>query len=143
MNLTEAAKLCAIVSQLCPNQKFEEYTPDAWQLVLDDVPIADAVTAVRTVYRDQGSDQWHGTRVIEADDIWREVRRVRDRRIDSGRSRLVPPPEAREPGSAAYRAWLRDALRRLGNGETPEEINGPQPELKPRNLQALGMKVPA
>lgn len=141
MNLTEATKLCAIVSQLCPKQTFEEYTPDAWQLVLDDIPIADAVAAVRTVYRDQGSDQWLGRREIEADDILREVRRVRDKRIDDGFALLIPPPEAREPGSRAYRVWVKESRRRLGNGESPADINGPQPELKPRNLQAIGAKA--
>jgi hypothetical protein len=137
MNLTETVKLCGMVSELCPKQKFGEYTADAWQLVLDDIPLADAMKAVRTVYRTLGSDEWQGRREIEADDILRQVRRIRAERIDQGLAWLIPPDDCREPGSARYREWSREVRRRLGDGESVESINGPQPELHARSMAAL------
>ena len=82
MNRRETVKLVAAVKALCPSQKFEEVTPDAWNIVLDDVHFDEALAAVKRIYREQGNDaQW--VRVIEADDIIRQVKRDR-----SGRDRV-------------------------------------------------------
>lgn len=133
MNLTETTKLCAMVSQLCPGQKFSEYTPDAWQLVMDDVPAADAFAAVRTVYREKGSDAWHGRREIEADDILREVKRVATRRLDAYGP--IVPPAALADDPRAEGEWLRDARRRIAQGEdVPPVVHA---ELKPRDMSVL------
>ena len=38
MKSTEAAMLCRYVAACCPQQKFDEYTPDAWFDLLGDLP---------------------------------------------------------------------------------------------------------
>lgn len=48
---TEAVKLVGIVRQLWPSMKVDQYTPDAWHMVLDDVSIEDALAAVRHLAR--------------------------------------------------------------------------------------------
>jgi hypothetical protein len=83
MKKTETVKLIRAIKALCPSQPFDEYTPDAWALVMIDITFAEAESAVRTIYREQGSDaQW--IRAIEADDIIRQVKRDR-----SGRDKVV------------------------------------------------------
>lgn len=133
MNLTEATQLCGMVSQLCPKQKFEDFTPDAWQLVMDDITLADAVKAVRTVYRTQGSDQQWGSRQIEPDDIIREVKRVVNRRLEAY-GPIIPPAElADDPRAEAD--WLREFRRRIASGEhVPQQTRG---ELKARDMRVL------
>lgn len=137
MNLTEATKLCAMVSQLCPTQKFSEFTPDAWQLVMDDVPAADAFAAVRTVYREKGSDTWHGRREIEADDILREVKRVTARRL-AAHGEILPPPElADNPRAEAN--WLRVTRQQIAAGAEIAQRGG----LKARDMGVLAAVLQA
>jgi hypothetical protein len=119
MNCTETVRLCAIIRALCPSQKFDDMTPDAWSIVLDDIPFADAETAVRTIYREQGSDaEW--IRRIEADDIIREVKRVRARRLESCPNLLPPPGLSVE----AEVAWLRGARRAVADGQPVPDTRG-------------------
>lgn len=70
MNETEIAKLLRFVHALCPAQKFDEFTPDAWELVLGDVPFDDARDALKTLGQK--------LRFIAPSDIAQEVRRVRN-----------------------------------------------------------------
>jgi len=70
MNEIELAKLLRFVHALCPAQKFDEYTPDAWELVLGDVPFDDARDALKTLGQK--------LRFIAPSDIAQEVRRVRN-----------------------------------------------------------------
>ena len=53
MNATEAAVLCRFVKACCPQQKFDELTPDAWALLLSDVTLVDAKEAAITVAKRQ------------------------------------------------------------------------------------------
>lgn len=70
MTELELAKLLRFVHALCPAQKFDEYTPDAWELVLGDVPFDDARDALKTLGQK--------LRFIAPSDIAQEVRRVRN-----------------------------------------------------------------
>lgn len=70
MTPTEIATIIGIVKALCPAQKFDEYTPDAWELVLEDFPFDDAKAALKTLGRQ--------LRFISPADIAQEVRRVRN-----------------------------------------------------------------
>lgn len=116
MNKPAAVKLARFVKGLCPTQPFDEYTPDAWALVLADVSLADAQDAVRVVYSDLGNDQEYGGRRIEADDILRQVKRVREKRIKKHFDKVVPPPGLDQ---AEERAWIKAELRRIGDGLPP------------------------
>ena len=53
VNATEAAVLCRFVKACCPQQKFDELTPDAWALLLSDVALVDAKEAAITVAKRQ------------------------------------------------------------------------------------------
>ena len=70
MNELELAKLIRFVKALCPAQKFDEFTPDAWELVLEGIQFDDAKAALKTL----------GTqlRFIAPSDIAGEVRRIRN-----------------------------------------------------------------
>lgn len=70
MNELELAKLIRFVKALCPAQKFDEYTPDAWELILGDMPFDDAKDALKKL----GGE----LRFISPADIAQEVRRVRN-----------------------------------------------------------------
>jgi len=70
MTEDEIAKLIRFVHALCPAQKFDEYTPDAWELILGDVPFDDARAALKTLGQQ--------LRFIAPSDIAQEVRRVRN-----------------------------------------------------------------
>lgn len=119
MNATETVKLCAIIHALCPAQKFDEFTADAWAGVLDDIPFNDAQTAVRTIYRTQGSDaEW--VRRVEADDIIREVKRVRNKRL-AEHPALIPPPGL---SVLEEQRWMRRAIKAVGDGETVPDTRG-------------------
>ena len=49
MNSQEATALCAYVHQLCPQQRFNEHTPDVWGDVLGPYSLDDARAAVVAV----------------------------------------------------------------------------------------------
>lgn len=132
MNPVEAVQIVGIVRALCPAQKFDRMTPDAWQIVLSDVRLEDAQLAVRSLYRDFGNDEEFGPRRIEADDILRQVRRLRAERI-AAHPELVPPFF---DSVAEDIAWRRDALRRIGDGEViPNDLRG---VLVARDMKAIG-----
>jgi hypothetical protein len=137
MNHAETVILCRTIKSLCPSQPIDGYTPDAWAMVLDDIGFAEAQDAVRTIYREQGSDQeW--IRRIEADDVIRQVKRVRRQRIDKIGD-IVPPAGLTQ---AEERAWLRDAYRRAAIGEPVdtntrgELVTGPQLRLAGRRIES-------
>lgn len=117
VNSSEAVKLCRLVRALCPQQRFDSSTPDAWSIVLDDVRYEDAVAAVRIYYRERGNDEEWGARRIEADDILREVKRLRNDRITRFGD-IAPPPGLSE---IEQRTWLRESRRLIADGE-PERV---------------------
>ena len=134
MRDTEAVRLVGIISALCPGQKLAELTPEAWQLVLDDVTAADATAAVRIVYRRLSEkDDYQGYARIEAKDVLAEVRRMWRRRLDRlDPEQLVPPAglSVREDVE-----WRREAIRAIAAGSPiPMNTRG---ELKPRDLRQL------
>lgn len=53
MTPDETVILARYVRALCPQQKFDEYTPDAWHDVLGDIPLNAARAAAATVARRQ------------------------------------------------------------------------------------------
>lgn len=134
MNRPEAVRLVAIISALCPGQKLADLTPDAWQLVLDDVSYDDAQQAVRAVYRRLAEkDDYQGYARIEAKDVLAEVRRMWRRRLDRlDPEHLVPPA-----GLSVLEdmEWRRATIRAIAAGApVPTNTRG---ELKPRDLRQL------
>ena len=51
MTPEEVVVLARYVRALCPQQKFDEYTPDAWHDLLGDLSLADCRQAAETLAR--------------------------------------------------------------------------------------------
>lgn len=106
MNQQEATNLVRIVKAACPAQAVDEFTADAWQFILDDISLADAMAAVRTLARQQSDKPlW-----IDPRQVLTEVRRMHRDRIDE--AILTGAPE--DP--ADYLAWLRSTRRLVAEG---------------------------
>ena len=110
MNRTEAVQLARLVKALCPAQALDQYTPDAWALVLGAVEYEDAKAAV--IYLGAIELEPGKARYIEPGHIIAEVRRIRRKRIDDHGP--LDPPLDLDP--AQYLAWLRGVTREVGSG---------------------------
>lgn len=100
MNDQEIAALLRMVKALCPAQKFDEYTPDAWLLVLDDIPLPDAVAALKPLARTN--------RFIAPADIAEHIRAQHAQRPDvRSVDEAAQVPDADPDDPAAYIAALR------------------------------------
>lgn len=99
MNEAEIAKLLRFVHALCPAQKFDEFSPDAWELVLGDVPFDDARDALKTLGQQ--------LRFIAPADIAQEVRRVRNVRAAQYTDYADTLPDADPDRPLDYIAALR------------------------------------
>lgn len=117
MNRVDAIKLCRYVHAATPAQKLDEYTPQAWADILEDLPCGfdDARAAVVAIKRRQV--------FVDCSDIIAEVRAMRDERL---RATPLPPapPELLDDGPA-YVAWIERETRRIADGEPgPRAIGG-------------------
>lgn len=110
MNHAEAVVLCRFTKSVCPHQQFDQYTPDAWALVLADVRLEDAREAVVEVARRQP--------FVAPAEIITEVKRIRSKRIDDY-GPITPPPELDPDDTAAYRDWWVSAQRAIADGNPP------------------------
>lgn len=117
MIATEMATLVRFVKALCPAQKIDEYTPDAWMLVIGDLEFADAEAAVKKLGRGQA--------FIAAADIATEVGRIRAARLASY---VETEPDVEDPDDA--QAYI-DALR-AGRFKAASAA-----EARPRPVKAL------
>ena len=122
MTPQEAVALCRFTAACCPSQKFDEYTPDAWGLLLEAVRFDDAKDAVVTVARKQ---PW-----VSPAEIIREVKKLRAKRIDEYGP--IIPPAGLDPIETV--AWIKQATRTVGDGHPLLETRG---ELKPRDMKQL------
>lgn len=131
MNPSETVMLARYVKALCPQQKFDEYTPDAWHDVLSDFALADARTAAAAVARKQP--------FVSPAEIVAEIRKLRDERAADyqGPGLSAEIPDADPDDVQAYLSALRGMRVRAADGL----------EMKPRPVAELvagvGRKVPA
>ena len=111
MTPTEAVKLTEYVMACCPQQRMNEYTPDAWHDLLGDLSLEDCRAAVATVAKAQP--------FCAPSEIRAEVRKIRDDRID--RAEIpAPPPEIANGDREIYRAALHAARVAVADGRDPE-----------------------
>jgi hypothetical protein len=127
----EVVVLARYVRALCPQQKFDEYTPDAWHDVLGDYELLDCRRAAAQVAKRQPF-------VSPAEIIAMiESRRTSNARDIQGPGQPAEIPDADPDNVAAYIAAIRSQRTRAADGM----------ELKPRNISALlsgvGHEVPA
>ncbi len=108
MSNAEAVLLCRYAKAACPQQAFDQYTPDAWGDLLGDLRFEDCKEALRNIVQRQP--------FVAPAEIRSEVKRVRGKRIaDYGP--LPNPPYGTDYDQAEYRAYLGDLMRRIGDGE--------------------------
>lgn len=130
MTRPEAVMLCRFAKASCPQQQFDEYTPDAWFELLNDLRFEDCKAAVVAVVKRQP--------FCSPSEIRDEVRRLRAKRI--GEFGPIDPPaelgvDYREP---SYRDWMRTMNQRIADGLTREEYDREQPALEARPMPELG-----
>lgn len=119
MTPEEAVKICAFTAACCPAQKFDEFTPDAWGLILADVRFEDAKQAVVEIKR---RSTW-----VDPSDIITEVKKMRRKRIDEY-GPITPPADLDPDDVAAYRSWWINTQRAIADGELKaRELEAPDP----------------
>lgn len=124
MNRAEIIKLGRLVKACCPSQQFDEYTPDAWTLILASYDFEDAkaaVAAIASAPLEPGK-----SRYIEPGHIIAGVLKIRGKRLEA--TPLPAPPDGLD--SAGYLAWerqTRDAIAsgRYVPGDAPAAIPAP------------------
>lgn len=111
MTPLEATTLCRLAKAACPQQAFDEYTPDAWHEILSDLRFEDAKDALFAVTREQP--------FVAPAEIRAAVKRIRADRIRTF-GPFDPPPEIEN-----YNRWLGEMRRRIADGEITRETYRP------------------
>jgi hypothetical protein len=119
MNNQEATMLCRYVAAACPQQKFDELTPDAWADLLGDLRFVDCKDAAKAITQRQA--------FCAPSEIRAEVRRLRADRIAKAEHLFDPT------GVLDYGAWLGDMRRRAGDGDFEPTVL----DLPPRDMRVL------
>lgn len=128
MTPAEAQILLSMAASI-DNRKPDPDVAKAWAAGLDGLNLDDCRAAV--VHHIQTSSEWLDPARIRA-----YVKRMRAKRI-AEHPTLTPPP-----GSVLeQQAWLKDARRRIGDGESIDSDAG-YGELKPRHLPDLRSIMP-
>lgn len=105
MNSQEATALCAYVHQLCPQQRFNEHTPDVWGDVLGPYTFDDARAAVVAVASRQA--------FVAPAEIVAEIKARRAERIEL--ANVVYDGDPLETGAESAAA-IREIIRAAGDG---------------------------
>ena len=113
MSPEETIALCRLVKAVCPSQALDQYTPDAWALILRHIDYNDAKQAVIDIASrplEPGK-----SRYIEPGHIIGGVRRIRSQRIEDYGP--VSPPAGLD--TAGYMDWLCETRHLIGSGLPP------------------------
>jgi len=121
MSPAEAQMLLSMCSTV-DNRKPDADAAKAWAAMLNDLRFEDCRHAVVEHYKT--STDWLMPAKVRAD-----VKRIRSKRI-AEHPPLIPPPNIDDE-----RAWLREARRRIGDGEVID-CDALYGELKPRDMRA-------
>lgn len=125
MTPTEAVALCRLVKACCPQQQVDEFTPNAWHGLLEDLRQEDCLTAVKALGRRQP--------FIAPAEIRDEVRRIRNDRLERVDPRnLIPPAELSD---LVQIEWLKD--RRAEIADDRPLTDGYGHELKLRDMRVI------
>lgn len=124
MNPAEAATLLGIAAAF-DNRKPDPDAAQAWAIALGDMRFEDARDAIVAHYR--ASSEW-----LMPSKVIGEVKRIRAKRIEE-HPPLTPPADLTPVQTIE---WLRDARRRIADGEAID-CDAEYGELKPRRLPDL------
>lgn len=105
----EVVVLAGYVRALCPQQRFDEYTPDAWYDVLHDYTLDEARTAAATIAGRQA--------FVAPGEIATEVRKARRTLISVDAE--TEPPTADPNDVPLYLRQVRTHRRNVATGRTP------------------------
>ena len=128
---TEIVMLCRLVKASCPSQVFDEFTPEAWGMVLSGYRYEDAKAAVAAIVGaplDQGK-----SRYIEPGHIIAGIHRIRRERLEAFPA-VTPPPGLDVRG---YGDWSRRTRAAIADGTycAPDDA----PPADPERIAALVM----
>ena len=110
MNRQEIIELGRKVAAICPAQRFNAETPDAWEALLGWVEFEDALSALFVLGQTE--------KFIAPSDIIRQVRLARRDRL---RTHVVPAP-ADPDDAAGYRAQVRQSTRAAAAPPVPGRL---------------------
>ena len=114
MTPDDTIRLCRMVKALCPSQEFDQYTPDAWHLILGHLRYDDCRAAIAHL---AGLDLEPGkARYIEPGHIVAQVKRIRAKRLDDY-GPIDPPADL---DAADWLRWLRSTRDAIADGNPPE-----------------------
>lgn len=135
MTPAEAVILVRYVRALCPQQKFDEYTPDAWHDLLGHYDFDACKTAAVQLARRQP--------FIAPAELITEVRRERDKRL----ANFQYEPENGDDHPREYLRRLRAQIADVADGRRPAELTpgGPRTEvgeLLGRHLRTIDEEEP-
>ena len=122
MNRHDAIKLCQLVKACCPSQQFDEYTPDAWAVILGRYSFDDARQAVQDIV--SAPLELGRSRYVEPGHIVTGINKIREQRLKA--TGMPQPPAGLSP--AEYDAWHKQTYQAITNGTYRPE---PLPELPP------------
>ncbi|MFI7315181.1 zinc finger domain-containing protein [Streptomyces hygroscopicus] len=119
MNPDETVMLARYVRALCPQQKFDEYTADAWYDLLAPYTLEEARAAVARHIA-------AGHAFVAVGEIVTEIRKARNDRLE--RHTEAEPPDGDLGDHASYQAALLAERRAIASGHTQPR---PVPALPP------------
>ena len=124
MNAAEVLQLCRLVKACCPSQVLDEFTPQAWGLILGRYDYADAKAAVAAIV--SAPMEPGKSRYIEPGHIIGGINRIRGKRLEA--TPLPAPPDGLD--SAAYVEWSRRTRDQIASGtyvpsDAPKAIASP------------------
>lgn len=126
MTPQETVQLARYVKALCPQQRFDEYTPNAWHDLLGPYHLADARQAVAAVASRQA--------FVAPSEIITEIRRIRAARIDAANFVYDGDPTESATESLTNR---RELLRAAGDGQLGDRSTTQAlPTRRPLELEA-------
>ena len=111
MTPAEAVMLCRFAKACCPQQQFDEYTPDAWFELLNDLRFEDCKQGLLDVVKTQP--------FVSPAEIRAAVRRVRYDRLD--KFGHIAPVGIDSDDPRAEQAAIDEVRRRVADGELTRE----------------------
>jgi len=128
MIAAEVLQICRLVKACCPSQQFDQYTPDAWGLILGGWDFEDAKAAIAAIV--SAPLEPGKSRYIEPGHVIGGVMRIRAKRLDALES------------AAEQIAWQRRVREQIARGTYRPPTDPPQVGSPARRDMALTAATP-
>lgn len=112
MNHVETVQLTYTLQAICPAQKIDRYTPDAWQPILADISYDDAMAAITAIARNHDSRPLF----IDPRQILNQARKTKADTYERNPPQTPPPTDPQQ-----YLQWARSGGREIArnNDDVP------------------------